>query len=160
MGRKLDYSDDIGNRICHRLMDGESLRTICADPEMPARSTVHLWLIENPHFADQYARAREAQADTYADEILDIADDGSNDFVERERPDGTTYEAVDQENIQRSKLRVDARKWVAAKLKPKKYGDKIDVTSGGEKLAEVDDVTRATRLAAIFAEIEKRNAAD
>lgn len=110
---------------------------------MPAASTIFKWLASNEEFAEQYARAKEAQADAMADEIVDIAD-GDNGA-----------------DPQRDRLRVDARKWVAAKLKPKKYGDKLDVTSGGEKLApEMDDIAKATRLAAIFADIEKRNAAD
>lgn len=142
MARPSEFSQEIANAICERLVGGESLRKITDDDAMPCASTVFKWLRENDEFSQQYAHAREAQADTLADEIVGISD-------------GETNEA----DPQRDRLRVDARKWVAAKLKPKKYGEKIDVTSGGEKIA-VDDVTRATRLAAIFNEIEKRNAAD
>jgi len=118
------YTAEIGDVICQRLVDGESLRKICLSDDMPAASTIFKWLAENEAFAEQYARAREAQADTLADEILDIADDGANDYTEKERPDGSTYDAFDAEHVQRSRLRVEARKWIAAKLKPKKYGDK------------------------------------
>jgi hypothetical protein len=86
----------------------------------------------NKDFREQYARARDAQADTLADEIIDIADDGSNDWMERELESGKTIEVVNAEHISRSKLRVDARKWVAAKLKPKKYGDKTLLGSDPE----------------------------
>lgn len=89
------------------------------------------WLSEQPAFRDQYARAREAQADYWAEEIVDIADDGTNDYVEKERSDGSTYEAVDQEHINRSRLRVDTRKWLMARMAPKKYGDKIQQELSG-----------------------------
>lgn len=69
-----------------------------------------------------------------AEDILDIADDGTNDYMMRERPDGTEYELVNSEHIQRSRLRVDTRKWLMAKMKPKKYGEKLDLTTKGDKL--------------------------
>lgn len=150
MAKAKKYVEKIGDEICNRLVEGESLRKITLDKNMPAASTIFKWLAENEAFAEQYARAREAQADTLADEILDIADDGSNDYMGED-------EKYNGDAVQRSKLRVDTRKWIAAKLKPKKYGEKIDLTSGGEKI-ETDDVARATRLAAIFANIEQRRA--
>lgn len=148
MPRHSDYTEELGDEICERLADGESLRRICLSDHMPSKSAVFRWLAANEEFRNRYARAREAQADTMADEILDIADDGTNDYMET--PEGG--ERYNGDAIQRSKLRVDARKWVAAKLKPKVYGDKIDVTSGGEKLnREMTDVDVATRMAAIAA---------
>jgi hypothetical protein len=115
-GRKTEFAQTIADTICDKLADGKSMRTICLADDMPAPSTVFKWLKQQPDFAEQYARAREAQADTLADEILDIADDGANDFMEDGKYDGDA--------VARSKLRVDARKWVAAKLKPRVYGDK------------------------------------
>jgi hypothetical protein len=92
---------------------------------MPAPSTVYLWLAKYPEFSDQYARAREAQADAIFDDILDIADDATNDWMERNVDDdeGVGWK-LNGEHIQRSRLRVDARKWMAGKLRPKKYGEK------------------------------------
>lgn len=119
-GRPSIFSDEIAIAICSRLSDGESLRKICCDDGMPGQTTVYRWLMEREDFREQYACARELQADTLFDEILDIADDGSNDFV----ADGDGGEAVNHEHIQRSKLRIDSRKWMAGKLRPKKYGDK------------------------------------
>jgi hypothetical protein len=75
---------------------------------MPARSTVYLWFAAHPEFSDNYARAREEQADFYADAIVDIADNPELDPNDK-------------------RVRIDARKWVASKLKSKQYGDKIDV---------------------------------
>jgi hypothetical protein len=93
---------------------------------------VFRWLGDDRYakFREQYARAREAQADAIFDEILDIADDGSNDWMERRREDGSVDEVVNHEHIQRSKLRVDARKWMAGKLAPKKYGEKVQLDHG------------------------------
>jgi len=128
-GRPTIFSDGLAASILERLADGESLRSICADDEMPARSTVFKWLSENPIFSDQYTRAREEQADAIFDEILDIADDGSNDWMERRNSDGENIGWQENgEALRRSVLRVDARKWVAGKLRPKKYGDRQQMT--------------------------------
>lgn len=125
MGRPSTFSQETADSICERIADGESLRNICADEAMPARSTVFKWLSEAQAFADQYARAREAQADAIFDDILEIADDGTNDWMVRNGQDDAGWTA-NGEHIQRSRLRVDARKWAASKLRPKKYGDKVD----------------------------------
>ncbi len=109
-GRPTLFSDEMSAEICRRIMDGESLRQICQDKDMPVRETVHRWLGENEEFSIQYARARDTQADTYADDIIAISD-----------------EAKDKDSAAAAKVRVDARKWVASKLKPKRYGDKLDL---------------------------------
>lgn len=140
----LVYDPKVGDEICERLTNGESLRRISADSHIPAASTIFKWLIANEGFAEQYARAREAQADTLADEIIDIADDTTHDT--RKGKDGE--EIPNNEWITRSRLRVDARRWVAAKLKPKKYGDKLDLTSGGEKLGLAVEIEAARKRAA------------
>lgn len=119
--------------ICNRIANGESLRAICSDDGMPAASTVFLWLNDDPVFSEQYARAREAQADALFDEILDIADDGSNDWMERKNADGQNIGWMENgEALRRSALRVEARKWMAGKLRPKKYGDKLELEHGGQ----------------------------
>ncbi len=107
------------------IMQGKSLRSICKQDEMPSQQTVFNWLLKGGEFFEQYARAREVQADLLFDEMLDIADDGTNDYVERQNKDGSTYMAVDHDHINRSRLRVDTRKWMAGKLAPKKYGEKV-----------------------------------
>jgi hypothetical protein len=125
MSRPSEMTQEICDAICDGIADGQSLRSICASEEMPNKSTVFRWLAADETFRDQYARAREAQADALFDDILDIADDGTNDFMTKKNADGADYEALNSEHIQRSKLRVDARKWMAGKLQPKKYGEKI-----------------------------------
>jgi hypothetical protein len=110
------YSEDIANKICNHLAEGNSLRSITQVDGMPSLEAVRLWLRTKEDFLAQYMRAREEQADHYADEIIDIAD------------------TEEDPNIAR--VRIDARKWVAAKLKPKRYGDKLDIdhTTAGEKI--------------------------
>lgn len=127
MARPSTFNQEMADDICDRLADGKSLRSICLADDMPVQSTVFKWLSQQPAFAEQYARARETQADTLFDEIQDIADDGSNDYITKKNADGSEYEAVNSEHIQRSRLRVDARKWMASKLQPKKYGDKQEI---------------------------------
>ncbi len=123
-GRPSSYTEEKGNAICERIALGESLTQICKTDGMPPKQTVLRWIVHFPSFHDQYARAREAQAEHFADEILDIADDGSNDYMKRQNGDGEEYEATNHEHIQRSRLRVDSRKWLMSKVAPKKYGDR------------------------------------
>ena len=121
MAGQTEYTQEIANAICELIADGNSLRAICLLDDMPAKSTVFKWLAEQPTFSDQYARAREAQADSLADDILEIADDGKRDTY----TDLDGNERTDHDVIARSRLRVDARKWLASKMAPKKYGDKM-----------------------------------
>jgi hypothetical protein len=124
--------------ICERLAQGQSLVEVCAPDDMPSRNTVYTWLARYPEFHDRYARARQVQADALFDEILEIADDAQNDWMERNGADDVGYQ-LNGENIQRSRLRIDARKWMAGKLRPKVYGDKqeIDHTSSDGSMTPV-----------------------
>lgn len=141
-GRPNLYSDDLVTIICERIANGESLKAICEDDEMPAQSTIFKWLSEKPGFSERYARAREAQADALFDDILSIADDARNDWMERRGEDNAGWVA-NGENIRRSQLRIDARKWMAAKLKPKKYGDRLDLNHSGSIDTLTDDALDA-----------------
>lgn len=144
IGRPSDYTAETASIICDRLAKGESLRAICRDDDMPAASSVFLWLNKHPEFTEQYARAREAQADFYAEEIIEISDDGTNDWMARrsEAEKGAGIESgwvLNGEHVQRSRLRVDARKWFASKVAPKKYGDKLEATlQGGDKPVKLE----------------------
>lgn len=132
-GRPTLFNKEVADKICQRLMLGESLRKICKDNDMPELSTVIYWLQdseEKKEFIMQYARAREVQMELMGDDILEIADDGTNDLMIIENG----AEIENKEVTNRSKLRVETRKWIMSKLAPKKYGDKIDVTTGGEAL--------------------------
>lgn len=120
------WTPEIEDEIFGRIAKGESLVDICEDDWLPSRSTVHKRLADDPAFADRYARAREAQADTIFDEILQIADDARNDWMERRGEDDAGWVA-NGEHIQRSRLRIEARKWMAGKLRPKVYGEKLEL---------------------------------
>lgn len=120
------YSEETAGTICERIADGESLRSICDDEDMPARSTVFRWLGENEAFRSQYSYAREAQADALFDEILSIADTPVLGEKTKTDAEGNT-EVTTGDMIEHRRLQIDARKWMAAKLRPKKYGDKIEV---------------------------------
>lgn len=112
-GRPSTYSPEIADAICERIADGESMRAICEHPEMPGRRTVLGWLEEHEEFRAKYARAREAQADVMDDKILTVAD------------------TCTPENAAAARVKIEAYKWRAAKLKPKVYGDAM--TLKGDK---------------------------
>ncbi|MGU3399158.1 terminase small subunit protein [Brucellaceae bacterium D45D] len=129
-GRPLEYSQAIGDAICERLCDGESLRKICEDENMPARSTVFRWLSLVTAFSDQYAHAREAQADAIFDDMLLIADTPVAGEKVKELPGGKK-EITTGDMIEHRKLQVETRKWIAGKLRPKKYGDRTQMQLTG-----------------------------
>lgn len=114
----LEFSQAIADEVCERIATGESLRKVCDSPHMPSASTICKWLGQNAEFQKQYAHAREIQADSFADEIVEISDDVTEDANSR-------------------RVRVDSRKWIAAKLRPKRYGDKLDVEHSGDVTVSV-----------------------
>lgn len=133
-GRPTNYSPELAAELCEQLALGFSLRTVCKGDSMPCIATVFNWFRKYPEFLAQYEKAKEEQADALAEEMLDIADDGTNDWMEKQDKDGASIGwQLNGENVQRSRLRLDARKWIASKLKPKKYGDKVDMNLGGQK---------------------------
>ena len=119
VGRPTDYSLELAKTICARIANGEGLVKICKEEGMPARSSVMLWIFKNKEFSDMYALAREQQADFYFEEILEIADGSQGDTYTDDKGNIRT----DHEVVNRSRLRVDTRKWIVARLAPKKYGD-------------------------------------
>lgn len=113
------------------MSDGESVKAICEDPRMPARSTVMLWAAtDREGFSDRYAKACEARAHFWADELLDITDDARNDWMARQDDEGGTAYQINGEAIQRARLRVDTRKWLLSKMLPR-YADKAEVKHTG-----------------------------
>lgn len=117
------YTVELADKICELIIEPMNLRDICARNDMPCVTTFFKWLRIHEDFAEQYARAKEEQAEIMAADMLEIADDGRNDFEEKKNKDGSTYIALRSEHVTRSKLRVEARKWLMSKFKPKKYGD-------------------------------------
>jgi hypothetical protein len=94
----------------------------------------------------EYARAKEEMAEHFAEEMLEIADDGSNDWIERELERGNVIKVADHEHIARSRLRVDTRKWLMSKLLPKKYGEKLDVNNRVDLVAQLSLMSPAERM--------------
>lgn len=107
MGRPTDYTPELAIAFCERVAEGESVRSICADPDMPARSSIFKWIGMYPEFTDQYTRAREIGAEVKFDELEELAATATPDCVSV------------------VKLQVDTRKWALSKMMPKKYGDKV-----------------------------------
>lgn len=132
LGRPSIYTEELAEKICAIIATShKSLRKICEGEGMPSVQTILNWLNTNEAFLAQYTRAKEEQADLLVDEMIEIADDGSQDL------DGFNDYGKPMENkefVNRSKLKVETRKWIASKLKPKRYGEKLDVTSGDKPL--------------------------
>lgn len=133
-GRPTLYSPELSDRICGQIAQGYSLRTITKAKSMPCMATIFSWLRTNKPFLEQYEKSKQEQADAMAEEMLDIADNGTNDWMEKTNEEtGETYGwKVNGEHIQRSRLRIDTRKWLASKLKPKKYGESTTIKGDAE----------------------------
>lgn len=120
-------TEKVIDTVLSRVAAGESIVAICSDADMPSQKSWYKWLSEDTgDLGERYVRARDVQADAIFDEILQIADDAANDYMER-TGEGNEGWQLHGEHVQRSRLRIDARKWMAGKLAPKKYGDKIAV---------------------------------
>lgn len=132
-GRPTDYTQELADKICELLADGQSMRTVCAQEGMPAMSTVFKWLRENKEFSEQYAKAKEESSDAMAEDLLHIADTPVMGEIKTIKPDGTV-EIKQDEMLGHRRLQVDTRKWLMSKMKPKKYGDKLDMTTNGKDL--------------------------
>lgn len=129
VGRPSTYTKKLGDTICARIATGESLRAICKEEGMPALSTIMLWVVDTNHkvFSEQYAQACNARAEHLFEEILEISD-ASDEVVKK----GAEKKSSAYSSNQR--LKVDSRKWYLSKVLPKKFGDKVDITSDNKPL--------------------------
>lgn len=121
-GRPSKYSDEMAEKICEKIANGRSLRSICAEDGMPPMKTIYRWLEANEEFRHQYTRARDKQADYFAEEIIEIADSAE----------------AESAAVAKAKLQIDARKWAASKIAPKKYGDKVEQQITGNLAIQAD----------------------
>lgn len=128
LGRPSDYTKETADRICSELAEGISLRTVCLAEDMPDKATVFRWLREHKEFHDQYAQAKEESTNAQH-EVLEDLGDQAIDLAQSVDPKASS--AV----VQAVKLKADNLKWVMSKMKPKKYGDKVDVTSGDKPIS-------------------------
>ncbi len=133
-GRPTDHTTDLAAAICGGLSLGQSLKRVTSGDGMPDPSTVYDWLRKHPEFAEMYTRAKEDASDLMAEEIIEIADSD---------PGMTPKGETDKGAVDHRRLRVEARKWCAAKLKPRKYGEKIQQEISG-KLTMEDLLTETT----------------
>lgn len=125
IGRPTKYRESVARAICLRLMMGQSLNEVCRDSRYPSKPTVFAWLHKYEAFLNQYRHAREVQQEHHLDEIMEIADDASNDWMERHDKEGESIGwQLNGEHVNRSKLRIDTRKWVMERMAPKTFGDK------------------------------------
>jgi hypothetical protein len=141
VGRPSKYSDALALRICELIATSRmGIHKLCEQhKDLPAVSTIFLWISAEQYFSERYARAKEIQADLLAGDIIEISD---KELRTKEQASGSNMNGsfdteTIKDNYNRSRLQIDARKWLASKLAPKKYGDKVDVTTGGEKINSV-----------------------
>ncbi|MGX7703813.1 terminase small subunit-like protein [Methylobacterium sp. Gmos1] len=135
-GRPTNYTQELALAICERIASGATLRVLDAEDGMPSMGTIMRWARENDDFQKQYARAMEQRAEFWAEELLEIADDGQNDWMEKLGRDGETIGwIVNGEAVARSKLRAETRKWLMGKAAPKKYGDKVQLADPNDPTA-------------------------
>lgn len=130
-GAPSTFTPALGDEICQRMAEGETLTEICRSEGMPAFASVHRWADRHAEFGEAFARAREAQAHRWAEEVIEISDDSRNDWITRQTERGEEI-MVNHEHISRSKLRVDSRKWLLAKVLPRIYGEKVEVAGSAE----------------------------
>ena len=154
VGAPTTYNKHIASVICTRIAEGESLREIVKSVGMPDRSAVYDWLLRHAEFADQYTRAREEQADTLADEIIAIADESPATVEVRDKEGNVLDVKIDSGYVNYQRQRIDARKWTAMKLKPKKYGDKLALGGDADAPPIKTEETSSGRLFEIIRNLE------
>ena len=126
-GRPSIYTKELGDSVCESISNGWSIRTVCTEETMPGLTTVFKWIREIPEFAQQYAQACEERTEAHSEALLEM---GEEAIEKAQEVDPKASGAV----VQAYKLKADNLKWSMSKMKPKKYGDRLDLTSLGEKL--------------------------
>lgn len=125
IGRPTIFSAELAEKICFRIAEAESMRSVCRDKTMPDKRTLLRWLRDDPDFRTQYMTAKDAMADYWAEDIVDIADENKKD-------------------VNRARLRVDTRKWLMARMAPKKYGDRTTAELTGSISLSLADLVAAS----------------
>ncbi len=125
--KRYPWTADIEDEIFDRIAKGQAVRSICKDDWLPSERTFYKRLADDAEFTQRYVRGREAQADAIFEECLIIADSQEGDVIKVDGVDQVNHDA-----IARAKLRIDTRKWMAGKLRPKVYGDRSIVEGPGE----------------------------
>ena len=145
-GRPTDYTEELGDEICQAVsVANKGVAHLCNEnPHWPCRQTIFEWRIKHKSFGDKYTKAKQNQIETLVDDMLDIIDNTSNDTLIRQDKHGQDYEVCNNEWINRSRLRFEGRKWLAAKLAPKIYGEKTSLEDKADgaltELAAIKDI--------------------
>ena len=139
-GRPTKYTKELADEICALLATGMSARSVLREEHMPSMNTFWRWIRENDEFREQYARAKDEASEAIAEDMFDIADDGTNDWMDV-KFGKETRRVVDNEALGRSKLRVDTRKWYLSKIKPKKYGEHLKIDQETEITHKFEDLS-------------------
>ncbi len=154
------FTQDLADHICARIANGESLSAICDEDGMPTPGQIVYWRRQRPEFELQYEAARVMQAETLFDQLLLIADDGRNDYMEKIARDGETFISLDREHINRSKIRIETRLKMIERMNPAKYGERMEVdhksSDGSMSPANMTDEERAAKILAILKKAEAR----
>jgi len=150
----------VEDEICRRLSEGETLRAICRDEEMPPWRSVYDWISQDEGFAARFARAREVGADAIAEDILSIADTPQMGEETEESETGMRVKRADM--LGHRKLQIETRLKLLAKWCPKKYGDKaaLELTGADGGPVQITDTERAAKIAAILAAAKARRDGD
>lgn len=130
--------------ICDRITKGESLTHICKDDRMPAIQTVMSWVAKDPDFRERYYAAKEAQADFFSEEIIDIADDSTSDIMQGFDRKGKPIPMVNYENVKRSELRIKARQWLMERVKFSRFNEKVLVAQQEAQNPAIPNLSGAT----------------
>lgn len=132
-GRPTDYSVELGQEICEVISTtSRGLKRLCAEREhWPVPSTIYLWRLRHAEFSELYAQARINRVEVIIDELIDIADDTTHDTITKYGKNDEPYDVQNSEWINRSRLRIDTRKWLAVKLAHRMYGDKVQTEHSG-----------------------------
>lgn len=141
-GRPTDYTQELADEICNTIASSSvGTKKLCKkNPNWPSQDTIFTWLKIRKEFSEQYAQAKRHQVEVLVDEILEIADDSSNDTIIKVDEEGNEREICNSEWINRSRLRIDTRKWVASKLVPRLYGDKLQYDANVNIIKQEDAI--------------------
>lgn len=153
MTRQSTYTPELADEICSRIAEGEPLRQICRDEHMPSWRTVYRWIEADEEFASRIARARDLGFDAIAESCFDIADDATNDWMEKYDREGSAVGwQINGDHVQRSKLRIETRLKLLAKWSPKKYGDRQEIDLKAKvEVSEMSEAEIRAELAALVA---------
>ena len=156
---KLIYRTEVAAQICARIANGTSLSKVCRDKEMPSRPTFFEWVAAHPELAEMYRIAIQCRAHGIFEEILEIADT-PQEGVKIKESDKNGLEKMTGDMIDHRRLRVDARKWILARMDPTRYGDRVSTELTGKDGGPVQLENAAAPTLADFYQTVKRIAVD